>query len=110
MTPAGFPHSDIDGSALASSSPSLFVGSYVLLRLPVPRHPPCALSSLTVAATESIRTLSAAVLGAHVLMYAPLRARSLRVGMAPVPAPKERVQDHPFGCLCRVLGPPYQSL
>ena len=47
MTLAGFPHSDIDGSALASSSPSLFAGSYVLHRLPVPRHPPCALISLT---------------------------------------------------------------
>ena len=47
MTPAGFPHSGIHGSQLAFSFPWLFVDRYALLRLPVPRHPPCALSSLT---------------------------------------------------------------
>jgi hypothetical protein len=47
MTPAGFPHSDIHGSTLASSSPWLFAGSRVLRRLLVPRHSPCALSTLT---------------------------------------------------------------
>ena len=47
MTPAGFPHSGIHGSLLAFSFPWLFVDRYALLRLPVPRHPPCALSSLT---------------------------------------------------------------
>ena len=47
MTPAGFPHSDTHGSSLASSSPWLFAGSRVLHRLLAPRHPPCALCSLT---------------------------------------------------------------
>lgn len=47
MTPAGFPHSDIHGSTLESSSPWHFAGFHVLLRLLVPRHPPCALCSLT---------------------------------------------------------------
>jgi hypothetical protein len=47
MTPAGFPHSDIHGSKLESSSPWLFAGFRVLHRLLVPRHPPCALCSLT---------------------------------------------------------------
>ena len=47
MTPAGFPHSDIHGSRFAFNSPWLFVDRYVLLRLPMPRHPPCALLSLT---------------------------------------------------------------
>ena len=47
MTLAGFPHSEIDGSTLTSSSPSLIAGSHVLHRLLVPRHPPCALCSLT---------------------------------------------------------------
>jgi hypothetical protein len=42
-----FPHSDISGSMLASSSPERFVGRYVLLRLCVPRYPPLALVSLT---------------------------------------------------------------
>lgn len=43
----GLPHSDISGSMLASSSPELFVGRHVLLRLCVPRYPPSALCSLT---------------------------------------------------------------
>ena len=41
------PYSDISGSMLASSSPELFVGRHVLLRLCVPRYPPLALCSLT---------------------------------------------------------------
>ena len=40
---AGFPHSDISGSMDICSSPKLFAACHVLLRLPVPRHPPCAL-------------------------------------------------------------------
>ena len=43
----GFPHSDIPGSMLICSSPRLFAACHVLLRLLVPRHSPCALSSLT---------------------------------------------------------------
>src|SRR5213593_1654422 len=45
--PAGFPHSDIPGSKLVCSSPRLIAAYHVLHRLLVPRHPPCALSSLT---------------------------------------------------------------
>ena len=44
---SGLPHSDISGSMLASSSPELFVGRHVLLRLCVPRYPPLALCNLT---------------------------------------------------------------
>jgi hypothetical protein len=47
MTPAGFPHSDIPGSTPVCGSPRLFAAYHVLHRLLVPRHPPCALSSLT---------------------------------------------------------------
>ena len=43
----GFPHSDISGSQLMCSSPKLFAACHVLRRLLMPRHPPCALSSLT---------------------------------------------------------------
>ena len=43
----GFPHSDICGSLDICSSPQLFAAYHVFLRLLVPRHPPCALSSLT---------------------------------------------------------------
>ena len=43
----GFPHSEICGSLDICSSPQLFAAYHVFLRLLVPRHPPCALSSLT---------------------------------------------------------------
>ena len=44
---AGFPHSEIPGSMAAFASPRLIVDRYVLHRLPMPRHSPCALISLT---------------------------------------------------------------
>ena len=44
---AGLPHSDIPGSMDICSSPRLFAACHVLLRLLMPRHSPCALSSLT---------------------------------------------------------------
>ena len=43
----GFPHSDIHGSLNICFSPWLFAAYHVFHRLLVPRHPPCALSSLT---------------------------------------------------------------
>ena len=42
----GLPHSDTCGSILICSSPQLFAACRVLLRLPMPRHSPCALYSL----------------------------------------------------------------
>ena len=42
-----FPHSDISGSQDICSSPKLFAAYHVFHRLLVPRHPPCALSSIT---------------------------------------------------------------
>ena len=43
----GFPHSDICGSWNICFSPQLFAAYHVFHRLLVPRHPPCALISLT---------------------------------------------------------------
>ena len=42
MTLHGFLHSEICGSKLAYSSPQLIAVNHVLLRLPMPRHSPCA--------------------------------------------------------------------
>ena len=54
----GFPHSDISGSRDICSSPKLFAAYHVFHRLLVPRHPPCALTTLTVAGTiESLDSL-----------------------------------------------------
>ena len=47
----GFPHSEIPGSKPACGSPGLIAASHVLLRLLAPRHPPYALSSLTIKLT-----------------------------------------------------------
>ena len=47
VSPAGFPHSDICGSMDICSSPQLFAAYHVFHRLLVPRHPPCALSSIS---------------------------------------------------------------
>jgi hypothetical protein len=45
--PAGLPHSEISGSMDICSSPKLIAACRVLHRLLMPRHSPCALSSLT---------------------------------------------------------------
>ena len=44
---ARFPHSEICGSRNICFSPQLIAACHVLRRLSVPRHPPCALYSLT---------------------------------------------------------------
>src|SRR5712692_921578 len=48
----GFPHSEIPGSKGASPSPRLIAGSRVLHRRLAPRHPPYALSSLTIKSAQ----------------------------------------------------------
>ena len=45
--PCGLPHSEIHGSMDICSSPWLIAACHVLRRLLMPRHSPCALSSLT---------------------------------------------------------------
>jgi hypothetical protein len=56
--PCGFPHSEIPGSMPACGSPRLIAACHVLHRLLLPRHPPCALSSLTTKFTQHIRRCS----------------------------------------------------
>ena len=51
---SGFPHSEISGSKDICSSPKLFAAYHVFHRLLVPRHPPCALISLTTARVHSV--------------------------------------------------------
>ena len=47
ITDGELPHSEIAGSKVVSTYPALIAGNHVLHRLPVPRHPPHALSNLT---------------------------------------------------------------
>jgi hypothetical protein len=53
MTLSGLPHSGIFGSTPACGSPKLIAADHALHRLLMPRHPPCALSSLTIQFEES---------------------------------------------------------
>ena len=48
----GFPHSDIPGSKPVCGFPRLIAAYHVLHRLLAPRHPPYALSSLTIKLTQ----------------------------------------------------------
>ena len=50
----GFPHSEIPGSKPACGSPRLIAACHVFHRRLLPRHPPCALSSLTIKFTRHI--------------------------------------------------------
>ena len=54
----GFPHSVIPGSMLMCSSPRLIAACHDLLRLLMPRHSPCALSSLTFSSRARFRWAS----------------------------------------------------
>ncbi len=53
VLPGGFPHSEISGSTPVCGSPKLIAACHVLHRLFLPRHPPCALSSLTIEFTRT---------------------------------------------------------
>ena len=63
--PRGFPHSEIPGSKPACGSPRLIAACHVLLRLLLPRHSPCALSSLTIKLTRGTRIPGYQLLALH---------------------------------------------
>ena len=66
---AGLPHSEIPGSMDICSSPRLFAACHVLLRLLMPRHSPCALSSLTCGVTSCAWGAAASSLPAFVDVF-----------------------------------------
>ena len=70
---AGFPHSEICGSKLMCSSPQLIAACHVLRRLLMPRHSPCALSSLTF---SDLRCLAAARSALVIMNYAGIHRSS----------------------------------
>ena len=81
---AGFPHSEISGSKDICSSPKLIAAYHVFHRLLVPRHPPCALSSLTscisAAGTASIRRCIALHPWSRVYLILSVTYLSIRLG------------------------------
>ena len=84
VSSAGFPHSDISGSLDMCSSPKLFAAYHVFHRLLVPRHPPCALSSLTssisTAGTAFIRRCIALHPWSRVYLILSVTYLSIRLG------------------------------
>ena len=79
-----FPHSEISGSMDICSSPKLFAAYHVFHRLLVPRHPPCALSSLTssisTAGTVFIRRCIALHPWSRVYLILSVTYLSIRLG------------------------------
>ena len=72
----GFPHSEISGSQDMCSSPKLFAAYHVFHRLSVPRHPPCALISITNKMSKAVR------------------ARALLRGMLAFLSGRNEIRDH----------------
>jgi hypothetical protein len=66
--PRGFPHSEIPGSTPACGSPRLIAACHVLHRLLLPRHPPCALSSLTTKFTQHTASLTSLAIPTDVVI------------------------------------------
>src|SRR5918999_6071171 len=58
----GFPIRESTGQSLFSDSPRLFAAVHALLRLLVPRHPPYALSILTVITPPRAKARASAVI------------------------------------------------
>ena len=58
MGRAGFPHSETRGSTGVCPSPRIIAACRVLHRLPVPRHPPCALSIFHPSTRWQVRHIS----------------------------------------------------
>ena len=90
--PRGFPHSDISGSSDICSSPKLFAACHVLLRLLMPRHSPCALSSLTFLGADCVP----ARVQAEILGSLELCRHSFRVL-------QNCRYPHPLGCFHNLL-------
>ena len=75
---ARFPHSEICGSMDICSSPQLIAAYHVFHRLLVPRHPPCALYSLTILLRSSRSSLSCIALHEGWLFVDTLRYQRVR--------------------------------
>ena len=98
ISPGGLPHSGILGLTFALNYPRLIAEFYALHRLLVPRHPPCALCSLTHLSTllnagsgrvaaigcrnGSLRVFFALVTLNHFLRYSILKVHVAAQGQA----------------------------
>src|SRR6266700_7884331 len=88
LRPSGFPIRKSPDQSLVADSPGLIAGSYVLHRLLVPRHPPCALTNL---ATTDVMLASTVQFS----RYGRSRPRNAPSG-APQPVLSEEAAWRPF--------------
>src|SRR4029453_14239802 len=79
LRPPGFPIRKSPDRSLVADSPGLIAGSYVLLRLLVPRHPPCALTNL---ATTDVMLASTVQFSRYGRSRPPLPSRVRRPVLA----------------------------
>jgi hypothetical protein len=75
----GFPHSEIPGSQPACGSPRRIVACHVLHRLSAPRHPPYALSSLTIKFTQDCNPCGLHGIALRVLVVCALTSSDIRL-------------------------------
>ena len=100
MTLGGLPHSEIPGSMPACGSPRLIAACHVLHRLLLPRHPPCALSSLTIKFTRhTAASLPASAISCQPSANPPHTAQTL---WACLPAPRTGSLLHISNLLLRI--------
>ena len=108
ITDGGFPHSDTPGSQPAYGSPRHFGVRPVLLRHLTPRHPPCALITLSLRTSHPRRpALSRPHALAYVLSYAhslvSSASRSPRVWLVLLAADSRRISPCLVAKACRAL-------
>ena len=72
----GFPHSEISGSTPVCGSPKLIAACHVLHRLILPRHPPCALSSLFIEFTRTQNALQRVSISFALIILKTLNTKS----------------------------------
>ncbi len=91
----GFPHSEIPGSKPVCGSPRLIAAYHVLHRRLLPRHPPCALSSLTIKFTQHTQIHLCATAN---FMTSPLHSSPASHDAAPVES--KALIKHTRFCTC----------
>ena len=98
LQPAELPHSDIAGSKVVCTYPTLFAAYHVLRRLPEPRHPPFALFFLFLfACCTTVAMKQLALFGRRGQTALPT-TKLLRTFASGAPINKTTVKGKTFAC------------
>src|SRR5262249_44735157 len=107
LRPPGCPIRTSPDPSLVAGSPGLIAGSYVLLRLLVPRHPPCALINL--ATTDDARVHCAVLKIRPATRNPPRHQRGAEAARQRSPATRPFPQD-PTACPARATPGIWRSM